>query len=233
MAANIGDMEAPPTQTKSWCVQWLGSEGDFLAGAKRQPIPLERLNGLENLYAIGSLDQRPGEVSIFDSVPFISEVWHSAETIDSNSIYRAEFLIYAIVECWHRNSIWQTVEGEKELAAALLPRAVAEGINVDEPFPFLLSGYAARAAGCFFCASSYPDGRELSEKAISRFSIEKESIEIVGFYSSNQQGILTPQDSPFHMHLRTMDNRISGHLESVQWEQGFIVELPARSANKR
>src|SRR5215470_706111 len=39
---------------------------------------------------------------------------------------------------------------------------------------------------------------ELSEKATSRFSIEKESIEIVGFYSSNQQGILTPQDSPFH-----------------------------------
>src|SRR5215831_12663567 len=113
MPANIGDMKAPPTQTKSWCVQWLGSEGDVLAGAKRQPIPLERLNGLENLYAIGSLDERPGEVSIFDSVPFISEVWHSAETIDSNSIYRAEFLIYAIVECWHRNSIWQTVEGKK------------------------------------------------------------------------------------------------------------------------
>jgi hypothetical protein len=69
MAANIGDMEAPPTQTKSWCVQWLGSEGDFLAGGKRQPVPLERLNGLENLYAIGSLEERPGEVSIFDSVP--------------------------------------------------------------------------------------------------------------------------------------------------------------------
>jgi hypothetical protein len=37
MAANIGDMEAPPTQTKSWCVQWLGSEGDFLAGANDNP----------------------------------------------------------------------------------------------------------------------------------------------------------------------------------------------------
>src|SRR5215470_706109 len=169
MAANIGDMEAPPTQTKSWCVQWLGSEGDFLAGAKRQPIPLERLNGLENLYAIGSLDQRPGEVSIFDSVPFISEVWHSAETIDSNSIYRAEFLIYAIVECWHRNSIWQTVEGEKELAAALLPRAVAEGINVDEPFPFLLSGYSARAAVGLFCASSHQHGRTQRKSDLALF----------------------------------------------------------------
>ena len=232
MAANIGNMEAPPVQTKSWCVQWLGSKGDFLAGGKRQSIPLERLYGLENLYAIGSLEQRPGEVSIFDSVPFISEVWHATETIDSNRIYRAEFLVYAIVESWHRTSIWKSVDSEKELEATLLPRAVAEGINVDEPFPFLLYGHAARAAGSFFCDPDHQRGPDLSEEATSSFSIEKESIEIVGFYSTNQRGILTPRDSPFHMHLRTLDNRISGHLESVQWEQGFMVELPARSANK-
>jgi acetolactate decarboxylase len=68
----------------------------------------------------------------------------------------------------------------------------------------------------------------LSEKAKSRFSIEKEAIEIIGFYSMNHRGILTPRDSSFHMHLRTMDNRISGHLESVQRDQGFMVELPAK-----
>ena len=81
-----------PMGTKSWCVEWFGSEGDFLAGGKREPIPLARLSGLENLYAIGSLEQRPGEVSIFDSVPFISEVWHPTEPIDNNRVYRAEFL---------------------------------------------------------------------------------------------------------------------------------------------
>ena len=71
-------------------------------------------------------------------------------------------------------------------------------------------------------------GRDLSEKAKSRFSIEKEAIEIIGFYSVNHRSILTPWDSSFHMHLRTIDNRISGHLESVQWDQGFMVELPAK-----
>jgi hypothetical protein len=30
------------------------------------------------------------------------------------------------------------------------------------------------------------------------------------------------------MHVRTMDNRISGHLESVQWDQGFTVQFPAK-----
>ena len=214
--------------TKSWCVEWFGSEGDFVAGGKRQPMPLACLSGLENLYAIGALEQRPGEVSIFDSVPFVSEVWNPTETIDSNRVYRAEFLIYTIVEYWHRASIWQSINCEEELEAALLPRAVVEGISIDEPFPFLLYGHAARAAGRFFCDPDRQHGPDLSEKVQSRFSIEKESIEIIGFYSMNHRGILTPSDSSLHMHLRTMDNRISGHLESVQWDQGFMVELPAK-----
>jgi acetolactate decarboxylase len=161
-------------------------------------------------------------------VPFVSEVWNPTETIDSNRVYRAEFLIYTIVERWHRASIWKSVNSEEELEAALLPRAVVEGISLDEPFPFLLYGHAARAAGRFFCDPDHQHDRDLSDKAKSRFSIEKESIEIIGFYSMNHRGILTPRDSSFHMHLRTMDNRISGHLESVQWDQGFMVELPAK-----
>ena len=215
-------------ETKTWCVEWFGSEGDFLAGGKRQPIPLAHLSGLENLYAIGALEQRPGEVSIFDSVPFVSEVWTPTETIDSNRVYRAEFLIYTIVERWHRALVWQPINSEEDLETALLLRAVVEGISVDEPFPFLLYGHANRANGRFLCNPNYQHGREPSEKAKSHFSIEKEAIEIVGFYSMNHRGIVTPRDSSFHMHLRTLDNRISGHLESVQWDLGFTVELPAK-----
>jgi hypothetical protein len=97
-------------ETKTWCVEWLGSEGDFLARGKPQSIPLTRLSGLENLYGIGSLEQRLGEVSIFDSVPFVSEVWNPTETIDGNRVYRAEFLVWTIVERWHRASIWKSIK---------------------------------------------------------------------------------------------------------------------------
>ena len=29
--------EKAPAQLRSWCVEWFGSEGDFLAGGKREP----------------------------------------------------------------------------------------------------------------------------------------------------------------------------------------------------
>ena len=53
--------EKAPAQLRSWCVEWFGSQGDFIAGSKREPISLARLSGLENLYAIGSLEQDLGK----------------------------------------------------------------------------------------------------------------------------------------------------------------------------
>ena len=225
MVKETANIASAPTPTRSWCVEWFGSAGDFLAEGKRQPVSLERLHGLENLYAIGSLEQHPGEISIFDSVPFVSEAWHPTETIDGSRVYRAEFLVYAIVERWHRISIWNRVNTEKELEAALLPRAVIDGIDIDEPFPFLIYGHASRAAGRLLC--NLDQDFAFSGKTEPRFSIEDESIEIIGFYSIRHPSVLTPHNSHFHMHLRTLDNRISGHLESIRWDRGFTVEFPA------
>ena len=131
-------------------------------------------------------------------------------------------------ERWHRASIWKSVYSEKEFEAALLPLAVVEGISVDEPFPFLLYGHVVRATGRFFCKPDHLHGADQSKTAKSRFSIAEESVEIIGFFSVNHLGLLSPPDSPFHMHLRTMDNRISGHLEAIQWDHGFVAELPAK-----
>jgi hypothetical protein len=182
--------------TKTWCVEWSGSEGDFLAGGKRQPIPLARLSGLENLYAIGALEQRPGEVSIFDSVPFVSDVWNPTET-------------------------------EQQLENQLVAWAVTSGIDVDQPFAFLLNGLVAQATFHVLCNRGR--GRynaELHEKSKVRFPIANESVEVVGFYSRHHRGIFTPRDSNFHMHVRTLDNRFSGHLEMFNWEHGIMLYLP-------
>jgi hypothetical protein len=38
--------------------------------------------------------------------------------------------------------------------------------------------------------------------------------------------MFTPRDSDFHMHVRTLDNQLSGHLESFSSSQGMILYLP-------
>lgn len=51
-------------QHRSWCVEWFGSQGDFIAGKATDPISLQRFTGLESLYAVGPLENARGEVSI-------------------------------------------------------------------------------------------------------------------------------------------------------------------------
>jgi acetolactate decarboxylase len=216
-----------PVQSQSWCVEWFGSQGDFIAGKAKEPISLSRFGGLESLYAIGPLERGRGEVSIYDSVPLISEVHDSRTNVSVDFSRRAAFLVYAIVENWRRVTLRKLIDGEQQLEEQLLPFAVESGIDVDLPFPFLIHCHITQAT--FHVLRNQSDGEyspEVHEKAKVRFPIIDQSVEIIGFYSRRHRGVFTPRDSDFHMHVRTLDNQLSGHLESFSFSQGMVLYLP-------
>ena len=218
--------EKAPARHRSWCVEWFGSQGDFIAGKATEPVYLERFAGLESLYAVGPLEQARGEASIFDSVPLIAQVKDGQVNVAIDFCHRAAFLVYAIVETWRRVTLRNRIESEQQLEDQLLPFAVESGIDVDQPFPFLVRCHVAAARSHFLCNQSGGEySPELHEKAKVRFPIADESVEIIGFYSRRHRGVFTPRDSDFHMHVRSLDNRISGHLEAFS-PQGMTLYLP-------
>ena len=203
-------------ETKSWCVEWFGSQGDFIAGKAVEAVSLERFDGLESLYAVGPLDQARGEVSIYDSIPLISEVHDGRVNVTIDSCRHAAFLVYAIVENWRRVTVRNPINTEQQLENHLLAWAVTSGIDVDQPFAFLLNGLIAQATFHILCnrgRGTY--NAERHEKSKVRFPIANESVEVIGFYSRRHRGIFTPRDSDFHMHVRTLDNRFSGILRGL------------------
>jgi len=151
-------------------------------------------------------------------------------TIDS---YRhAAFLVYAIVENWRRLTVRNPIKTEQQLEEQLLAHAATSGIDVDQPFAFLLNGLVAQAT--FHILFNQGRGRhntERHEKSKVRFSIANESVEVIGFYSRHHRGVFTLRDSNFHMHVRTVDNRFSGQLEDFNWEQGAMLCLPINELN--
>ena len=216
-----------PVQSQSWCVEWFGSQGDFIAGKAKEPISLSRFGGLESLYAIGPLERGRGEVSIYDSVPLISEVHDSRTNVSVDFSRRAAFLVYAIVENWRRVTLRKLIDGEQQLEEQLLPFAVESGIDVDLPFPFLIHCHITQAT--FHVLRNQSEGEyspEVHEKAKVRFPIIDQSVEIIGFYSRRHRGVFTPRDSDFHMHVRTLDNQLSGHLEIFSFSPGMMLYLP-------
>jgi len=214
-------------ETKSWCVEWFGSQGDFIAGKADGAVSLERFDGLESLYAVGPLEQARGEVSIYDSIPLISEVYDGCANVTIDSYRHAAFLVYAIVENWRRVTVRNPIRTEQQLEDYLLAWAVTSGIDIDQPFVFLLNGLAAQATFHILCNQSRGSyNAERHEKSKIRFPIANESVEVIGFYSRHHRGVFTPRDSNFHMHVRTVDNRFSGHLEVFNWEHGVMLYLP-------
>jgi len=214
-------------QHRSWCVEWFGSQGDFIAGKATDPISLQRFTGLETLYAVGPLENARGEVSIYDSAALIWEVRDGLVRVSIDLSRRAAFLVYTIVENWRRTTVRRGIAGEQQLGDQLLRFAVESGIDVDQPFPFLLHCHMAQATFHILCNQS--DGEynpHLHEKAKVRLPIADKSVEIVGFYSRQHRGVFTPRDSDFHMHVRTLDNQLSGHLESFSFSQGMVLYLP-------
>ena len=220
--------ETTPVRARSWSVEWLGSQADFIGGKATESISLERFAGTESLYAVGPLEQGHGEILIYDSVPLIAKVQGGRVKVTTDLCRRAAFLVYAIAETWRRITVPDRIESEQQLENKLLPFAVQSGIDIDQPFPFLLHCYAVAAGFHVLCNQSHGDySPEVHEKAKVRFTIVGESVEIVGFYSRRHRGIFTQRDSDFHMHLRTRDNRRSGHLETFSFDQGMTLYLPA------
>ena len=168
-------------ETKNWCVEWFGSQGDFIAGKADEAVSLEHFAGLESLYAVGPLEQARGEVSIYDGVPLISEVQDGQINVTIDSYRHAGFLVYAIVENWRRVTVRAPIKTEQQLEDQLLAWAVTSGIDVDEPFAFLLNGLVAQATFHVLCNRGRGRYNADNEKSKVRFPIANESVEVVGF----------------------------------------------------
>ncbi len=214
-------------------VKWVGAQRDVLQGDIDGHIDLSTLSRLEHLYAVGPAEGLKGEVSIFDSVPSISRVAGGVITTETDFNVNACFLVYAQVNDWHQVPLAEAVMDEKALEAGTVQVALELGIDVRRPFPFMIRATPEHAS---FHILDKRDGlrhnSELHEKAKVRFTIVREPVEVIGFYSSRHRGIFTPPNANVHMHIKTIDGRMSGHLETIRLEPGATLCVPARTAGR-
>ena len=85
-------------------------------------------------------------------------------------------------------------------------------------------------------AASAADLRAVTDSAGRRVEVparvERAAVEVIGFWSRWHRGIFTPRDSDLHMHVRTLDDRMSGHLETIELASGASLWLPPSGGGK-
>jgi acetolactate decarboxylase len=212
----------------SW-VKWVGAQREVLQGDISGHVALASISGLPNLYALGPAEGLRGEVSIFDSISSIARIIDGTLRVERHFDVSACFLVFAQVSEWRRLTIETAIMEQPVLEDFIAKSASDFGVDVNRPFPFLIDATPTHATfHVLDKRDGLPHTPELLEKAKVRFVLQRQPVEVIGFYSNRHRGIFTPADANIHMHFRTQNGQMSGHLEKIQLQPGATFAVPQK-----
>ncbi|MFT6922054.1 MAG: alpha-acetolactate decarboxylase [Crocinitomicaceae bacterium] len=183
----------------------------------------------EHLYAIGALENLKGEIQIIDGESFNTFVLDSAIRFDKSFDRKAALLVYAIVEAWNTYEIPADIKTYEQLEGHIASVAKQNGINVNEPFPFLIDG-TAKSFDWHVINWKDGDTEHSHEKHVNsglNGTIENKEVKLLGFYSDSHHAIFTHHTTNMHIHVKTIDNEIAGHVDGLTLGKGMLLKLPA------
>jgi acetolactate decarboxylase len=223
-------LSTDPATDPNFIVEYKGAlknmmhKGDISAKAD-----LLELKETEHLYALGALENLKGEIQIFDSKSFNTSVIDSSLSFDNSFDKKATLIVYASVDKWKSISIPDNIVSYEQLEDYIKKSAERNHININKPFPFLIEG---KAKSFDWHVINWKDGdtEHSHEKHISsglHGSMENTAVEMLGFYSNSHHAIFTHHTTNLHIHVKTVDNKIAGHLDGLVLEKGMILKLPA------
>lgn len=182
----------------------------------------------KHFYALGAVENLKGEILILDSKPYISSVQDQELTISNSFEHKATLLVYASVGKWANFIIPDNVSTYEDLEKHIEQTAKDNGINTDEPLPFMLSG-TAKSFDWHLIDWKDGDTEHSHEKHINsglHGTLTDQDVEILGFYSNSHHAIFTHHTTNMHLHIKTTDNKTSGHLDGLTLGQGMTLKLP-------
>ena len=218
-----------PYKVDTFKVQYKGAlknimhKGDISAQAD-----LTDFQDTKHFYALGAVENLKGEILILNSKPFISSLQEQELKISNSFNHNATLLVYTSVDKWASFDIPDNVFTYEELEKYIEQTAKNNGINSGGPFPFLIEGIAKSFD---WHAIDWKDGdtEHSHQKHINsglHGTLTNKDVEILGFYSNSHHAIFTHHTTNMHLHIKTTDNKTSGHLDRLTLAQGMTLKLP-------
>lgn len=214
-------------QGRTFEVKWVGTSRDVLRGDLTARISLESLMHLNNLYAVGPPEGLRGEITIFDSRPYVSRIEDSRIVVDHSFRHRALFLVWVEVGEWREIPVPSTVRTYRDVETFVAVAARDTGLDITRPLPFLLRGPVARLKFHIFDKrDDAPHSPEVHERIKVKFAVEDVAVEIIGFWSDKHEGIFIPAGRTAHIHFRALDTMMTGHVDELELQSGSVLALP-------
>lgn len=200
-------------------------EGDLTDRADLAPLAR-----IPHLYALGPLSGLHGELTIFDSKPYVARVGteKTQPQIGHADIPRTPFLVWARVDRWREIS-WggPPVPDLSALETRLEAAAKRAGIDRSRPFVFRIVGTARKGEyHVLDRKGNVPHSHAEHAKIQVRYPLANAQVELLGFWSDRHYGVWTHHGENVHIHLRTRDGKGSGHLDKIDLVRGAQLFVP-------
>ena len=182
---------------------------------------LDTITDRSGLYGLGPAPGLTGEVLLHDGQTYVSRVRSdSTMTVTRESEIGVPFFVYANVKRWEPYELPPTVRSIADLERFLNERTA----EVPRPFAFRLDG---RVRSAIIHVQNLAPGTRVRSPADAHqgqvsYPLTDVEATILGFFSTEHQGVFTHHDSFVHLHLMTADEGWMGHLDAVELRE---VEL--------
>ena len=198
----------------------------IMSGNIQSTINLDSLSNKEHLYALGAVENLKGEIQIFNSEPSNSFVVSGDLQIKDSYNDKAALLVYAEVEEWREFKL-EDILTKDELEEIIFETAKSNGININEPFPFLLNG---KVASLNWHVINWKEddtvhNHKKHKKSGLNGTIKDSKVQVIGFYSTKHKAVFTHHTTNMHMHFKTDDNAIAGHIDDLSLNGSLTLKL--------
>jgi len=225
---------------KEGAVEYVGAQKEiFKTGKAASVVNLEELAGKKGVFAIGPIDGLDGEITIFDSKPYITKVRGNDYTVDKTLKHGAIFLVWTEQANWVDFPLPASVKGYADLQKFIKEQAQKAGVDVTKPFPFLMAGTPTEIKWHINVdrTEGKPITKELFAKSKQGYVEKNEPVDIIGFYAEGHPGEFISQYAPaikegsgmqnfIHIHLVSKTSKAAGHIDDITFGDGMVLRLP-------
>lgn len=216
LAILVASCESKAKEDKKTEVKHSGALRTIMSGNIQSTISLDSLSNKKSLYSLGAMENLKGEIQIFNSKPSNSLVMDSSLQINDSYDVKSALLVYAEIEEWNEFNI-DNVGSKEDLESLIFETAKTNGVNINEPFPFLIIG---TPASLDWHVINWIDGDTIHTHKKHKESglngrLTNREVEILGFYSTKHKAVFTHHTTNMHMHFKTVNNSVSGHIDDL------------------
>ncbi len=224
-------------------VEYYGKQAAIVASGKTEGVlPIAEMSGSNATYGVGACGDLDGEITVFESKPYVTRVRGDGFIMDNGRHGTAIFGAWTKNTQWRDESVSADVKTYYDLQRFVKARATAAGIDTGAvAFPFLVTGKAAELRWHINVdrTGGKPITRELFRESKANYVTKNEEVNIIGFYSEKHHGVFIGTYAPavkdkgvknaMHIHLISKDGKSAGHIDELTFEGGMILRLAKQS----